>query len=420
MPSTYSPSLRLELIGAGEQAGTWNTTTNTNLGTLLDQAIAGYITVSVTSANQAFTALDGAADESRNAVIELTTTTAANFAVYAPPQEKTYIIYNNTAYVATIYNSTVLGNTTAAGTGVAIAAGNKTMVFTNATNFSSLSLPAPGGSGDVVGPASATGNNLVAFDGTSGKLIKQAATVTIAQGGTGTTSTAYCSLTSNVSGQLPVTNGGTGQTSLAAAGIITTAGGQTIAGTLTTTGNISSGGSAMFMNELFVNTTGALGVGYGAKGNLLWDGSVQSGFVMKTSSSADSNCMIFLNSSSTPLGSIFIEPSINSCKYTNLSDYRLKHSIAPMTGALAKVSLLKPCTFKWKNNDVESQGFIAHELQEVIKQCVTGEKDALNEDGSIKPQGVDTGFLVATLTAAIQELKALVDAQAARITALES
>ena len=135
MASTYSPSLRIELIGAGDQAGTWNTTTNSNLGTLIEAAIAGYVAVSVTSANQAFTASDGAADQARNAVIALTTTTTAAFAVYAPPQEKTYIIYNTTAYTATIYNSTVIGNTTAAGVGVTVPAGKKLVVFSDATNF---------------------------------------------------------------------------------------------------------------------------------------------------------------------------------------------------------------------------------------------------------------------------------------------
>lgn len=135
MASTYSPSLRIELIGAGDQAGTWNTTTNSNLGTIIESAIAGYVAVSVTSANQAFTALDGAADQARNAVIALTTTTGANFAVYAPPQEKTYVIYNTTAFTATIYNSTVLGNTTVAGSGIAVPAGKKLLVFSDGTNF---------------------------------------------------------------------------------------------------------------------------------------------------------------------------------------------------------------------------------------------------------------------------------------------
>lgn len=133
--STYSPSLRIELIGTGDQAGTWGNTTNTNLGTLIESAVAGYVSVSVTSANQAFTALNGAADQARNQSIALTTTTGANFAVYAPPAEKTYVIYNASVYTATIYNSTVIGNTTAAGTGVDIPAGKTMTVWTEGTNF---------------------------------------------------------------------------------------------------------------------------------------------------------------------------------------------------------------------------------------------------------------------------------------------
>ena len=96
--------------------------------------------------------------------------------------------------------------------------------------------------------------------------------------------------------------------------------------------------------------------------------------------------------------------------YNTSSDYRLKNTIAPMTGALAKVAQLKPVTYKWNADGSNGEGFIAHELAEVCPQAVTGEKDAVNEDGSIKPQGIDTSFLVATLTAAIQELKAEFDA----------
>jgi hypothetical protein len=134
--STYSPSLRIELITTGTQAGTWGNTTNTNLGELIESAIAGYVSVSITSANQALTALNGAADQSRNMSIALTTTTTAAFNVYAPPAEKTYVIYNASAYAATIFNSSVLGNTTAAGTGVAIPAGKTVTIWSDGTNFS--------------------------------------------------------------------------------------------------------------------------------------------------------------------------------------------------------------------------------------------------------------------------------------------
>ena len=177
MSSTYSSSLRIELIGAGDQAGTWNTTTNTNLGTIIESAIAGYVSVSVTSANQAFTALDGAADQARNAVIALTTTTTAAFAVYAPPQEKTYIIYNTTAYTATIYNSTVIGNTTAAGAGIAVAALGKVVVFSDGTNFRSVDatsfsgvLPVANGG---TGVATSTGTGSVVLN-TSPTLVTPA------------------------------------------------------------------------------------------------------------------------------------------------------------------------------------------------------------------------------------------------------
>jgi hypothetical protein len=106
--------------------------------------------------------------------------------------------------------------------------------------------------------------------------------------------------------------------------------------------------------------------------------------------------------------------------YTNLSDYRVKENIEPMQNALGKISLLKPCTFTYKTDGIDGQGFIAHELQEVFSDAVVGEKDAVDADGNPQYQGIDTSFLVATLTAAIQEQQALITALTARITALEN
>jgi hypothetical protein len=147
------------------------------------------------------------------------------------------------------------------------------------------------------------------------------------------------------------------------------------------------------------------------------------------------------------VGNILVNTS--STAYNTSSDYRLKEDVQPMTGALAKVAALKPVTYKWKSTGDASQGFIAHELQAVVPECVSGEKDAtrieqyeispavpatFDEDGNeLTPaveavmgerevpayQGIDTSFLVATLTAAIQELKAIVDAQGAEIAALK-
>ena len=109
------------------------------------------------------------------------------------------------------------------------------------------------------------------------------------------------------------------------------------------------------------------------------------------------------------IGSI-AQSGTTAVAYNTSSDYRLKENIAPMTGALAKIAALKPCTYNWKADGSEGEGFIAHELAEVAPQCVTGEKDAVDAKGKPVYQGIDTSFLVATLTAAIQELKAEFDA----------
>ena len=126
----------------------------------------------------------------------------------------------------------------------------------------------------------------------------------------------------------------------------------------------------------------------------------------------------FQNASGTGVGNITVNSG--STQYVTSSDYRLKEDIAPMTGALAIVAALKPVSYKWKATGEATQGFIAHELQAVVPECVVGAKDAVDADGNPQYQGIDTSFLVATLTAALQELKAIVDTQAARITALEA
>ena len=94
--------------------------------------------------------------------------------------------------------------------------------------------------------------------------------------------------------------------------------------------------------------------------------------------------------------------------YATSSDYRLKENVAPMQNALDTVAQLNPVTYTWKADGSAGQGFIAHELQAVVPDCVTGEKDAVDETGNPQYQGVDTSFLVATLVKAIQELTARV------------
>jgi hypothetical protein len=114
-----------------------------------------------------------------------------------------------------------------------------------------------------------------------------------------------------------------------------------------------------------------------------------------------------------------VSSSGSTTTYNTSSDYRLKDNIALMTGALAKVAMLKPVTYKWKVDGSDGEGFIAHELAEICSQAVVGDKDAIDENGNPVYQGIDTSFLVATLTAAIQEQQALITSLTARIAALE-
>lgn len=204
MSSTYSPDLRIELIGTGDQAGVWGNTTNTNLGTVLEQAIAGYTSVSIASSDQALTVYNGASDQSRCAAVALTTLTSANFNVYIPPSSKLYVINNASAYVATIYCSTVAGNTTAKGTGISVPAG-KTMalwtdgtnVYQQANNFVSVTLASPTITSPTVSNGTFTSPSLV-----SANLGTPAAGVM--------TNVTGLPLSTAVTGILAVANGGTG------------------------------------------------------------------------------------------------------------------------------------------------------------------------------------------------------------------
>jgi len=103
------------------------------------------------------------------------------------------------------------------------------------------------------------------------------------------------------------------------------------------------------------------------------------------------------------IGSIKATSTNSGVILINVSDYRLKTNIQPLTGAVERVLNMKPCTFNWLRNGVSSEGFIAHELQEVVPEAVTGIKDEVNDEGNIVPQGVDTRYIVPVLTAALQE-----------------
>jgi hypothetical protein len=149
MASTYSTSLKLTLMGDGDQAGLWGQTTNTNLGTLLEQAITGVTSITMSDANYTLTSFNGISDEARNAVLVVTGTNNAVRDLIPPVVEKLYTVVNNTTGGFAIR---VIG---ASGTGVNIPNGATCLVYCDGTNFIN-GLSGSAGSFTVNGTVTAT------------------------------------------------------------------------------------------------------------------------------------------------------------------------------------------------------------------------------------------------------------------------
>jgi hypothetical protein len=165
--------------------------------------------------------------------------------------------------------------------------------------------------------------------------------------------------------------------------------------------------------NLLVGTTTQLGFAKFTLRHVFGD---NNGMAIETTTTAFSPQIMFYN----PNGEVgFISTNGTATAYSTSSDYRLKENVAPMAGALDTVAQLKPVTYTWKADGSDGQGFIAHELQAVVPDAVTGEKDAVDKDGKPVYQGIDTSFLVATLTKAIQELKAELDVVKAELNTLK-
>jgi hypothetical protein len=138
-----------------------------------------------------------------------------------------------------------------------------------------------------------------------------------------------------------------------------------------------------------------------------------------TTSSSSINYQYFTKGSGpTNVGAIYYNGTVMA--YQSTSDYRLKENVAPITNALNKISLLKPVTYTWKDNQRSGEGFLAHELQEHFPDAVSGTKDEVDENGKPKYQGVDSSVLIATMVKAIQEQQETINALTARIEALEN
>ena len=125
--------------------------------------------------------------------------------------------------------------------------------------------------------------------------------------------------------------------------------------------------------------------------------------------------LVCRTSDNSTIGQVARNGTSAAVQFLTSSDYRLKENINYDFDATSKIKQLKPCKFTWKNDDsnVVFDGFLAHEVQEIVPYAINGKKDAVDEDGNIEAQSIDKGDLVPLLVKTIQELEA-------RITALES
>ena len=115
-----------------------------------------------------------------------------------------------------------------------------------------------------------------------------------------------------------------------------------------------------------------------------------------------------------------ISTSASATAYNTSSDYRLKENVVPLTGAADRLNQLQVHRFNFIADSGRTvDGFIAHEAQAIVPECVTGEKDAVDDEGNPVYQGIDQSKLVPLLTAALQEAMERIEALEAKVAALE-
>ena len=177
--------------------------------------------------------------------------------------------------------------------------------------------------------------------------------------------------------------------------------------------------------DVTITTGGVVGIGLTTPTDnntkclyLKGDENVMSIRNLTTTSAGERVSIDFLDHNGTRRGYVSVDTS--GTLFSTASDYRLKNVIEPVQNGIERINKLNPVRFEWKETGKEEEGFIAHEVDEIFKDAVGGEKDAVNEDGSINGQTMDYGRITPLLVKAIQEQQTIIEDLKARIEALES
>jgi hypothetical protein len=448
MASTYSTNLKIDLMGTGDQDGTWGTVTNTNLGTLIEQAISGYVTQAITDgsgANTTITIPDGTTGVARNMFIEMTgALTFSTTSLIVPANKKLYFIYNNTTggFAVTVK---VSGQT-----GVSVPNGRKVILVSNGTDIVEAHNAISGNAtvgGTLVVTGATTASSFsgagTGLTGTAASLTAGSATTSAALTNGGTLNTPASGTLTNctglpivagTTGTLSVARGGTGVTTSTGSGnvvlstsptLVTPALGTPASGTLTNTTGL----------PIDAGTTGTLPVNRGGSGVTTSTGS--GSVVLNTNPDLDEPFIKNRGASypeaaaymgvganaigfgwSSPNAYVSIDNAVSGVFFT-VSDYRIKKDVKDFTSdAASTIKNIRVVDYEMLELDgtqspdkagVRRVGVIAHEIQALIPDAASGTKDAVNADGSPHYQSVNYDAVVPYLIKTIQELTARIE-----------
>lgn len=369
MASTYS-NLKIQLMATGENSGTWGNVTNTNLGTALEEAIVGSADVTFSSGTVTLTLTDSNSTQTaRNMRLNLTGTSGGAQNLIVPAIEKVYIVNNGCADAITVKNST--------GTGIAVPAGKTMWVYNDGTNVV-----------DAV-------THLTSL--TLGSALP------IASGGTGSTSTTYANLQSNVTGTLPIANGGTGSTSTTYCNLQSNVSG--VLPNANTTAASANGASTIVARDASGNFTAAV-ITATTMNATTFNGSGSGITALNTTASYQVGSFGVGTAASGTSGEI---RATNNITAYYSSDAKFKENVRVIDDAAAKVVAIGGKYFDWTDAYIAEHGgedgyfiqkadfgVIAQDVQAVFPQAVRS-----RPDGSL---AVDYEKLSALAFAAIAEL----------------